>query len=489
MPSQFVKPDLPATSISFVGEQVTPIRPGFGSTVMVPVVGSWGPLGADLPNLDPLVSMAQVDALYGNIDSPLRTAAAEAFMGQNTPGGRGAGGVIPYRMATNAAAKSSVTLQNTTPAAAIKIEAKYTGVFGNNISVVVEDDPIISGSDRLRVLVNGATIQSFTYVQADVADLKAQIDAAESQYVQVATSPAIVTGVALTAGTFPLTGGNDGSSVVSADWLDALDALQWADSGILAAHDLTDTGIKASILSWVREMAEEMRPVRAVFGGAPGESLSSVISEVSSLRDEHIVRFGLGTYYDRDLDKQLGSAQLTARIAGVLAARGDKAALTRALLGGLSIVGGSGPTLSELKQARDAGITVARRVSHPDSQLAISQGVTTFTSKNTAAKPYDLFSEPRLIGMFDGLIRRLAAWGDDNIVGDVPVNDDTRAAVRKEVMKELSALEADGLTKPGSSYVVCEEQSDPDLADSVPFEFGFVPARTANYMIGIGRVR
>lgn len=485
-----VKPDLPGTSIQFIGDPTQRVLPGAGSTVMIPVVGNWGPLGSELTDLTPLTSQSEVDAIYGSKDSPLRVATVEAFLGQNTPGAYGAGGVIPYRMATGSAAKATITLNNTagTPAPAIRLDAIWTGTFGNDLKAVIDDDPITTGSHRLRIQLNGATVETYSYVETDVQSLKDQITNTPSKYVTVNASP-FVTGTSLEAGTFSFAAGNDGASVTSTEWLAALDGLEFAQAGIFAPYDLTDAGIKASILSWIRTLEEEQRPVRGVFGGALAESLSTAITDAALMRDPHVIRFGVGSYYDAVLDKTLSTSQLAPRIAGILSARGEKSALTRALLGGLTVVGSAGPSSDDLKLGRDAGVTMARRVSHPDSQLAISQGVTTYIDKTQTAKPYEIWSEPRFIGIFDRLIRDLAAWGDDKIVGDVPVNDDTRREVRLQVGSKLADLERDGLATPGESYVICDDPNDPELADAVPFEFGFRPTRTANYLIGVGKVK
>lgn len=489
MNNQIVKPDLPGSGVTFVGETQQRVLSGFGSTVMLPATATWGPLGSELTDMDPITSIAEVDAIYGsNSASDLRTAAVLAFLGQNTPSGRGAGGVLPYRMATNAAAKATITIQNSTPANAIKFEGVYKGTFGNRLSVIIDNDPITAGSDRCRILLDGVTVESYTYVETNITSLKNQIAARPSKYVTVAATP-FVTGLVLAPGTYALATGNDGSTLTSAEYLAALDAFEWADAGIIAPYNLTDTGIKASLLSWIRAMESNMRPVRAVTGGALAESLTDAMSDAALMRDPHMIRIGVGSYYSADLDATLSTAQLAPLIAGILAARGEKSALTRALTGGLSVVGGTGPSNDDLKLGRDAGVTMLRRVSHPDSSLAISQGVTTWNDLTSTAKPYKIWSEPRFIGIFDRLIRQIVAWGDDEIVGDVPVNEDTRAAVRKEMGKLLSDLEKDGLSTPGTSYVNVDDPQDPDLEDAIPFDFGFKPTRTANYLIGTGKVK
>lgn len=484
----FVKPDLPGTAVTIQGQSQARVLPGAGQTVMIPVVGNWGPMGSDLTTLEPKTSMQEVDTLYGGQDTPLRTAALEGFLGQNVPGGGGASGIVLYRMGTVSAAAAAKSLNNTAAAPAIHFDAKWKGVFGNGIAFVVDDDPVTVGNDRLRVQVGGITVETYVYVQTDIQSLHDLVNARPSKYVTAASAP-LVTGTALAAGTFTAVGGNDGAAVASGDWLAALDALEFAPAEIFAPYDLTDESVKASIFSWMQTMAAEMKPVRVVTGGGPGETLSAALTSAALVRDEHMVRFGVGSWYDPVVDKTLSTSQLAPRIAGILAARGQKSALTRALLGGLTPVGSSGPSTDDLKVGAAGGVTMLRRVSHPDSQVAVSWGLTTFIDKTQQFKPYEIWSEPRFIGIFDNLIRRIVAWGDANIVGNVPVNDDTRIAVRKEIGKYLSELVTAGLATPGTPYVICDDPADPLLADAIPFEFGFRPTRTANFLIGVGKVK
>jgi hypothetical protein len=489
--AQIVKPLLPSTVVQFLGDTIQAVPPSFNAVVAIPIVHDWGPLGADSDGGKLVASLSAFESLYGTGDTAGRTAVVGAFngMGLADSAGGGAGGVIPYRMATASAAAATKTLQNTAgvPADAITFTAIYKGTRGNDISVVIEDDPVDATKDRARVLFRGATVEQFSYAQADITALAAAITNRPSRWL---VPSAVTTGTALAHGTFALAAGNDGtSSLTSAEWQAALDAFEYADFGIFAPYDLTDTAVKAQIVSWLQTMASEMRPARGVFGGAAGEAVDDAITDAALMRDPHVIRFGVGTYHDDLLDKDLSTSQLAARLAGVLAARGEKAALTRALLGGLSLVGSTGATTDELVAGRDAGVTMLRRVTNANADLAVSQGVTTFIDRDAAGMPYELFSEPRIVGLFDNIIRRMVQWGDEVIIGNLPVTDDTRALVRKEVTKILNGLEADGLAQPGSSSVSVEPSDDPGLADAIPYDFAFVPSRTANYLIGSGRVR
>lgn len=488
-----MKPDLPSTVVHILGEKTVTVPPSGGKTVAILAPANWGPLPSEADGKKVYASLPQVEADYGNDDSPLRTAVIGALLGTALPGVGGAGGVVIHRLAVvggaGGAARASKAVQNTTPAAAFTFEAKWTGTRGNDLSYVIEDDPVDAAKDRFRVLFKGATVEQFSYPAADIQFL---VDSINRRSSWGKATGAVVTGTALghVAGT-ALVGGADGAAYTTAEVLEAQGALEFREFGIVSVAGLTDVAIKVQLATWVKTMADEMRPVRIVFGGAAGETLDDAMTELDSnpaLRDPHVVRFAVGTWHDEVTDMDLSTAQLAPQVAGILAARGEGSSLTRAEMANLSMVGSTGPTSEELRVGRDAGLTMLRRVSSAKTDLAISQGVTTYI-EDTETQPRELWGEPRIVGLFDRIIRQMVAWGDDVVIGDLPVTPDTRSLVQKEMLKILGALEDSGLAKAGTAYVVVQDPEDPALADAIPYDFGFIPTRTSNYLIGNGKVR
>ncbi len=492
----FVKPETPGTVIRFVGEAVVSPAPSFAEVVAIPLVHNWGPLGSDSGGLKLVRSFQEWEAIYGSDDTAGRTAVLGAFNGIGVGDEAGAGGVLVYRMAAPAAAKATVNVPNTAVGnpTALTLAALYTGTRGNSISYATEDDPSDLAKDQLRILFNGATVERYRYTPTDITALAAAINT-QSRYV---TATSVATGVALvaTAGT-ALTGGNSGDTLLSAQWLAALAAFEFQSFGLFAPYNLTDAAIRASVVAWLNVQQEEMRPVMAVFGGVAGESVSDALARSVLLADDpDIVNLGVGTYRDDLLGKDLSTAQLAPRLAGVLAARGDEHALTYAQLGGLSPVGSTAPATDTLKALAAGGVTALRRTSDPNAELVVSWGVTTFNNIGQVGMPHDIFSEPRMVRIMHNFIRNMKAWADDKVIGDLTVTDDTRAAVRAEGRSMLDDLLSRGLILPGNTengtiepFINVEDPNDPALADAIPFEFGWHFARTANYVIGHGRVR
>lgn len=485
----FVKPDLPSTAVRFTGDAAATVQPGFNSVVATAGVADWGPIGTEAGGTKLYTSMTKFEEDYGTSMTPARIAVLGAFNGMGRNPGDGAGGVVFHRLAASSAAAASKVLNNTATTAALTLTALYKGARGNQVSFVVEDDPVSVAKDRLRILLNGATVESFSYVATDIAGLQAAINARPSRYVKAS---AAVTGTALaaTAGT-SLTGGLDGTGVSATDFTAMQRALEFKDFSVFSAAGLTDVAVKNQLAEWTRSLENNMRPIRLLLGGATDETVDDAIAELAAnpgLKDPNVVRFAVGNYYDDLIDLTLNTAQLAPRVAGALVARGETSALTRARFGGLEPVG-NGATSDELRVGRDAGLTMLRQISSADASLAISQGVTTFTSQSTPGRPFMFYSEPRIVGLLQRIVRQMVQWGDETVIGTLGATDDTRDLVRKEVLKVLGELESSGLAEPGSSGVSVEKPEDPSLRDAIPYDFWFMPTLTANYVIGNGRIR
>lgn len=493
----FVKPDFPQTSIRFVGETVARVAPSFADVVAVPMATDWGPMGVDISSDADRVatSFPEFEQKYGTSDTAGRRAVLSAFNGIGLPGQGGAGGVIPYRMATADADFATLTLDNTAAADALVLTAAYKGTRGNRLKAVVGDDPQDNTKDRLRILFDGAEVERYTYAPTAIAALAADVNA---RSVWVSASGAVNgTALAVTpAGGTALAGGDDGDVLTGTEYLEALTALQYAQFSVLAFPNLTDAGISATVLAWVQSQENANRPVMLVVGGAAGESVSAAITRSATFADPHVVNLGVGTYHDDLLDRDVSTAELAPRIAGVLAARGRDKALTGAEIGGLSNVGATGIETDDIRAAIDGGVTVLRRTSSADAELVIAQGVTTYISKSDDARPYNVFSEPRFIRIMDIFIRRVKGYGDTKIVGDLPVTQEARDAVRAFASTEMAELLRTGLIMAEDAarqipapFVSTPIPSDAALSDAILFEFGWQFTPTTNYVLGQGRVR
>ena len=198
-----VKPIIPQTRIEFVGDVLPRVPPSFSDVVAIPIVHDWGPVVTDPPGNDGkaggpqlVQSFAEFTSLFGDSDTPGRTAVAGAFAGQGLLAGDGAGGVVVARMATGAAVAAHIDIQNTTPAVALTLTAHYKGVRGNDISYVLDANPNDSTQDRLRIRYKGAVVETYVYTRTSITALQAQINAASNLVV----ASGAVDGTALATG-------------------------------------------------------------------------------------------------------------------------------------------------------------------------------------------------------------------------------------------------------------------------------------------------
>lgn len=486
-------PIIPQTRIRFVGEQRAQVPASIGETVAIMLTHDWGPLHTELAKPEVLADYPAWINRYGDGATAGRTAVAGAFTGLGLRGAGGAGGVIPIRMGTNTV-RASLTLNNTagTPAAAIKLEALWAGTRGNDFSVQIDADPSDATRDRLRLKYKGAVIETYLYTKTDITSLAAAITARATGNIRVGASPTVVTGtsLALTAGT-SLAGGSNGDALIAADYLSALDALEFQPFSLLTAANLTDGATQASVLAWVQAQEAANRPVMWTVGGLAGETLDTAITRSTNLADPHVVNLGVGTYHDDLLNETLSTAQLAPRIAGVLAARGQTKALTGAELGGLHVIGTTGASIADAETAIQRGVTALIRTDSDEADLRVAKGLTTFTSDVDTARPRKIFSEPRFLRIMDIFIRTMKRYGDREIVGGVPVNQDSRDAVTAEGKRLIGELLRLGLilTKAQGADADPFFRMPVTTDDTMPFEFGWQFAYTANFLLGEGRVR
>jgi hypothetical protein len=479
--------------MDLVGEATVRPPSSVAEIVAIPIVHDWGPLGS-VDGPQEIENFGEFDGLFGNGESAGRDAVQGAFVGPGVAGRPTAGAVIVYRMATGSAAKAAVTLKNTkeAPENALTLTAKYTGERGNRFSVKTEADPLDAEKDRLTILFDGVKQESYSYAETDITALAAAINA-RSDFV-TATSLKTGTTLATVSGT-AFTAGNNGASLTAEQWTDALSALEFEDFSVISPFDLVDDEIVASLYSWVQTQAEEQRPVTAVLGGAEDEDLSTAMEEVEEIRDPHIIRLAGGLFHDEYLDKDLSTSQLAPRVAGALAGCGEESSLTFCPFAGIKQVGTVSIAVDELAVAATAGLTVFRRASRADgAEMVIAKGVTTFNDLDDPTRPYELFSDPRIVRVADLFQRRMKTYGDEHIVGPTRVTDTTKAAVRQQGQAEINDLLDRGLIQGGATpeekpYFRIVDDPGPNLQDAIVYEFGFKFARTTLFLIGSGKVR
>jgi hypothetical protein len=469
MPGEFSKanrPPRPGTYVNFVADSEVVVLPAIGSIVAVPFTADWGPYKEPVT----LNSLADYRAAYGsNTQTPGYIAVQQAFRGEAVPNFAGAGVVLAYRFGGSSAAKASKILLNSaaTPVAGVTLTALYEGSRGNNFRVTIEtnaDDALLKD---LVLLEGTVELERYTYTPTVLVDLVAAINAA-SNFV---TATLGVDGVALTTVSgSAFTGGDDGTTVASGDWTDVMDALETERFSLFSPFDLTDSGILASLLTWVQDQNAAGKRFMAVIGGASDEDVDDAIDRSEAMADWNIVNVGIGHVVDDGLldangdPRSLSTSQLAPRIAGILAARGEAMSLTFARLAGLTLVNGGSE--ADIRRAFDAGVTVLSRDSNIAAPVRIEKGLTTFTDTTDDDHPYVIYRTPKYVRTMGGLQTDLQEWADSNVIGKLPVNNKTRDFVLGEARSRLLARETASVIQPGWT---CEIDTDPPPSDDDEF--------------------
>lgn len=457
------RPKLPGAYFNFEAEQPANIPSNPGTAVAIPFTHDWGPF----ETVTRVSSFAEFQAVFGAADdTDGYRAVRQAFQGEGIVGRGGAGEVVCYRFGGSAAAKASKTLNNTSSAGAITLTARYEGTKGNDLRVTTQDYAADSSKNELIILDGTTVVEKYQYADTDITDLAAQINA-RSDWVSAGS---VTSGTALAAvSAQALTGGNDGTTLTSAEWVDALDKLGTHPFAVFCAYKLTDSSIRATVATWIDDQNELGSRFFGVFGGSAGETLTTASSRSAALASPNILNVGVGTITDSTLgtgqtSQALGTSEFSARVAGALAARGEYQSLTHARFSGIELTVGA--TLSELESAFDDGIVALARDSHATAPVHIKTGLTTWTQSDADSdptKPYLIYRQPKYVRTIHGIESDLTKWAEENIIGTRVINANTRDAVVGEVKARLAERETLGAIQAG--WTVGIDQNPPPSDD------------------------
>lgn len=483
--SKSSRPRRPGAYFNWEAVQPAALPPAIGSVVAVGITHDWGPLQVATE----VKSYNEFVAVFGDSDTPGSKAVREAFQGEGTPERGGAGTGIIFRMGGSSAAKATKVLTNTTPATALTLTARYEGSKGNDLKITVRDSAADATKTELLIYDGTVLLETFTFLDTDVAGLVAQINAGSAWV----TAVQAITGVGLTTvTTSAMTGGDDGSTLLAGDYTDAMSALEISRFGVLVFENLTDTAIVASLKTWAVALNATGRRFFTVVGGALDETAATAITRSTTLNDPDFVNIGIGSVRDTlmlDVNGDptvLSTAQLAPRIAGLLAARGERQSLTFAHLAGLQMVVGA--TSAEILRAFDAGLIVLSRDSNPLNPVRIEKGLTTYSTTTDPTRPYLTYRSTKAVATMHAVEMELAEWANAVIVGETTVDGETRAAVISQVNTIMARREADRIVQPGWTVIVDPSPPPSDDDEFVAFVIGARFGRSTEQVYFTGRL-
>lgn len=480
-----IRPTLADSYFDYEAEGRTQSPPSIGSIVAVAQTSNWGPtnVATECDSEDEFL------ATYGGSDTDLYRAVRDAFRGQGVAGKGGAGSVLVYRQATSAAAKGTKVLNNTTPAAAITLTAKYNGTRANALRITTQAGTAPSTTDIL-VLDGALVVEKYTAASTDIVGLVAQINATSQWFTAVAG----VTSVALAlVSASAVTGGVDGETLTGTEWtatFAALDRERWQG---FAAYKLTDPTLTASMVAWIKGRNLLGQRSWAVVGGAVAESMSAATTRSQGINDWDVINLGRGTLHLTDDNRDVSTSEFVARYAGARAWRGEGRDDIFVRFANVEIV--DGPTLAEQQSALDTGVVVFSRDTNVTAPVFIREAVNTYAddsqspvdSNGNKLKPKALWRRVKNIAIQQGIELEVQEWArSGDILGELPVNEKTRAIVLGRVKIAYQTRESAQIVQPG--WTVADAAGETDDDDFVGYVHGFHPTRSLRQIFNQARV-
>lgn len=459
----------------FAIKRSSALPPSTGSVVAIPFVTDWGPLKVPTP----VDSYAEFLQVFGPPLDPANpseghVAVYNAFRGEGDDA-PGAGRVIAYRHAGSAAAKATKVLAAGATPSALVLTALYEGARGNNLKVAVVANAADPTNARDILIYEGTLLlESYTgYLSSTITQAAIDINA-QSAYVRANTGTNGTKLDALAATAFA--SGNSGTSMVIGDWTDAgtgtIAMLEPQQFGYFAPANLTDATILAALVAWniAKNGADKAKRFFLVYGGALNEVYATAKARALLANTENCITWGVGSYKDSAITAAgltMSTAQLAPRLAGILAARRGTSALSFAYLQDLSIV--AGPAEADILDAMDNGVVV---VGLGSGGTRFERGVTTYTTKSDANKPFATYSRIKYVTTMQNFERDgKEANESGDVLGKLNVNNDTREFLVGREQKRLDQYIERGEVQPGAKVFLTQDPPPSDLDEYVAVDW------------------
>ncbi len=311
----------PGIYINFQEAAAAAIIAGTRGTVGIISESDWGTPNAivELTNIDDAVAaFTATESATARLHNLCRL----AFLG-------GARTIKAARvMNTSGALKSTLNLNDTDGGGGtdvIQLDALYEGIFGDNIGVIIGDDPVDSTKTRIQVFVEGAlvhtVISTVNHGSAGfVDDIIALFLALNSVWV---TATKLVDGandLANLASETALASGNNGAAV-TATQVDTVLALFTTNAVNLITIDSVVAAIHTSVQNWAEARRAEGYYVMAVLGSDTGDASTVIITDSQAFNSEAVVYVGGGAVMPNTAVTSTiyNGATIAAMVAGIIA--------------------------------------------------------------------------------------------------------------------------------------------------------------------------
>jgi hypothetical protein len=396
------------------------------------------------------------------------------FKGEGIEDTGGASKVLVYRIGAAAAAKATRAIQNTTPATALTLSAKYEGTLGNGLKAQVVDNAANPGTHNDLIISDASgELERYVHAQTDINALAADINARSAWVTAVANISGVALG--LDGSAVALSGGNDGSTLVAGDWTIVRTAFETQRFSVFVPYDLTDQSLHAAFKTWVQGQNNAGKRFLLVLG-ARDATMANALTDADTFDDPDVALFGGGTVTDSTIidpstnqPVSLSPSLFAPRVAGIIAARGEVSSISFARLKDVTVV--AGPTATEVQNAIDGGVVTFDQDSDQEAPVRLETGVTTYQS-NTAVKPKSVFGQIKFVRTQHGIEIDFQDYQQKNVIGKLPVNNDTRETLVGK-MAEIIQRRVDATVVQDSATVEIDQDPPPsDDQDFVQVKYG-----------------
>ena len=244
---------------SLIKAALASISLGQRGTVALPFTAGWGPIA----EFKKVGSRSEFLDTFGDGSAVGQTGAkvaAHAWKGPDLPNI-----VLAYRMATADAAAATCVLNDTGAAAALTLSGAYKGTRANSFLATVKVNALDDTKKDLE-LYEGSILRA-TYTGATVKDVADAVNA-DGEYVTAAVTAGKDAAVLANVASSPFAGGDDGETLLAADYTTMLDALETQVFNTVAMGTATtDEAILAAVELWVRDVRAQGKYIAWVRGG------------------------------------------------------------------------------------------------------------------------------------------------------------------------------------------------------------------------------
>lgn len=465
----------PGFYINFVEQAQAAVVPGARGTVGIISEASWGPDN----EIVELTSLSQARALFTNEESSsarLYNLIRLAFRG-------GAATVKAARVLASDAVKSTLTLDDTNSDAVIRVDAKYKGSYGNNISVEVTEDPVVAARIRVRVFVAGALVHSVTSTVDNgatgfidnVVALFAELNSPWVDVVKIADGEDDLDAIVETN----LASGTNGGAPTTGDFGDILDLFSANRANILTTDSVT-TAVQAAIAEWILEQRSSNYYIMATLGSDLDDSVADMIAAANDFNHPAIVYVGPGAVLPNvaGAATTYSGATVASMVAGLIAGTPTGQSITFAGLPGSS---GVEQLLSNTEVRSLLANGVCAITSSPPGltpSARVEKGITTLYDPGD--EHLTVMKRIRTVRITDGIAEGLSDAANLNFIGRQLDNEAGRTAILGAIRDFLRSQANSQLIQDNFAVELDEERSTGD--GNLFLNIGIQPINAVEYI-------